>query len=220
MSCFDRTIATAPNGMCPMRTVEMKIHFIHAKTLCALLFFIVLSSLLVGCTLIQLRKITKIAKTSIVLVGTVSSMLPIDEMPVVVAAYSKKDGKRGVVHFVMLHEPGPYELMVPVGTHHIIAFGDKNKNLIYDYGEPAGQILTAEQVSSPTGGVAGYLDIVLSEHHRSKIDFPVGFHIQPKAYKKFHSTRAGAMEFFVRFRLDMESNLKRTKNSIAPARVP
>lgn len=167
--------------------------FTPRKTICSLLFFFELSSLLVGCTLMQLREETKIAKTSLVLVGTVSSTLSFGETPVVVAAYSKKDSKRTIVHYTMLHELGPYELTVPVGTHNIVAFGDKNKNLIYDKGEPAGQILTAEQVSAPAGGVAGNLDIVLSEQNRPKIDFPVGFQIQPKAHKKFHSTCPGAI---------------------------
>ena len=117
--------------------------FTLRKMICSLLFFFGLSSLLVGCTLMQVREDTKVAKTSIALVGTVSSTLSFDEMPVVVAAYSKKYGKRTIVHYAMLHEPGPYELMVPVGIHNIVAFGDKNKNLIYDKGEPAGQILTA-----------------------------------------------------------------------------
>jgi hypothetical protein len=93
----------------------------------------------------------------------------------------------------MLHEPGPYDLMVPVGVHNIVAFGDKNENLIYDKGESVGQILNAEKVSPPAGGVAGQLDIVLSESNHQKIDFPVGFQIQPKAHNQFHSTCPGAI---------------------------
>ena len=105
--------------------------FTYWKTVFCLLFFSVLSSSLVGCTLVQLREETKVMKKTIVFVGIVSSEPSLGEMPVVVAAYSKKDNKRTIVHYVMLHEPGPYDLMVPVGTHHIVAFGDKNKNLIY-----------------------------------------------------------------------------------------
>ena len=141
----------------------------------------------------QLREDDKTAKASIVLVGTVSSTLSFSEIPVVVAAYSKKDDKRTIVHYTTLHEPGPYELMVPVGIHNIVAFFDKNKNLIFEKGEPAGQILTAEKVSTPAGGVAGNLDIVLLEQNHTKIDFPVGFQIQPKAHKKLHSTSPGAI---------------------------
>ena len=126
-----------------------------------LVILLMLSFLLVGCTLLQVREEVNTLQKSTVLVGHVSSPLSYHDMPVVVAAYSKKDSKRTIVHYTTLHEPGPYELMVPVGTHNIVAFGDKNKNLIYDKGEPAGQILSAEQVSAPAGGVAGNLDIVI-----------------------------------------------------------
>ena len=163
------------------------------KTICSLIFFLMLSFLLAGCTFIQLREETKFAKKSAVLVGKVSSTIFFRDMPVVVAAYSKKDSKRTIVHYTTLHELGPYELMVPTGTHNIVAFGDMNKNLIYDKGEPAGQILSAEQVSAPAGGVAGNLDIVISVQNSKKIDFPVGSKIPPKEHKKFHSTCPGAI---------------------------
>ena len=141
----------------------------------------------------QLREETKFAKKSAVLVGTVSSTNSYRDMPVIVAAYSKKDSKRTIVHYTTLHEPGPYELMVSTGTYNIVAFGDRNKNMIYDKGEPAGQILSAEQVSAPAGGVAGNLDIVISEQNSTKIDFPVGSTIPPKEHKQFHSTGPGAI---------------------------
>ena len=152
-----------------------------------------LSFLLAGCTFVQLSKENAFAKKSVVLVGIVSSTLSSHDMPVVVAAYSIKDSRRTIVHYTTLHEHGPYELMVPVGTHNIVAFGDKNKNLIYDKGEPAGQILSAEQVSSPAGGLAGNLDIVITEQKNTKIDFPVGSKIPPKKHVKFHSTSPGAI---------------------------
>ena len=117
-----------------MRASIVHTLFTPQRTIFNLIFFVLLSFLLAGCTLMQLREETKIAKTSIVLVGTVSGTLSSGEMPVVVAAYSKKDSKRTIVHYAMLHEPGPYELVVPVGMHNIIAFGDKNKNLVYDKG--------------------------------------------------------------------------------------
>ncbi|MCP4105416.1 MAG: alpha/beta hydrolase [Desulfobacteraceae bacterium] len=141
----------------------------------------------------HLREEAKSARKSAVLVGNVSSALPFRDAPVVVAAYSEKDSKRTIVHYTTLHEPGPYELMVPNGIHNIVAFADKNKNLIYDKGEPAGQILSAEQVSAPVGGVTGNLDIVISEHNSKKIDFPVGSELPPKKYRNFHSTCPGAI---------------------------
>lgn len=141
----------------------------------------------------QLKEDVKEAQSSIVLVGNVSSALSSHDKPVVVAAYFEKDGKRTIVHYATLHELGPYELMVPQGTHNIIAFVDKNQNLIYERGEPAGQILRAEKVSAPAGGVAGNLDIVISERNSTKMDFPVGSKIPPKEHKNFHSTCPGAI---------------------------
>ncbi len=167
--------------------------FTPQKKIGSLTLFLMLSFLLAGCTFMQLREETKFAKKSAVLVGTVSSTNSYRDMPVIVAAYSKKDSKRTIVHYTTLHEPGPYELMVSTGTYNIVAFGDRNKNLIYDKGEPAGQILSAEQVSAPAGGVAGNLDIVISEQNSTKIDFPVGSTIPPKEHKQFHSTGPGAI---------------------------
>ena len=167
--------------------------FILQKMICSLTYLLLLSFSLVSCTLLQVREEVDILQKSTVLVGIVSSPLFYQDMPVVVAAYSKKDSKRAIVHYTTLHELGPYELMVPKGTHNIVAFGDKNKNLIYDNGEPAGQILSAEQVSTPAGGVAGNLDIVIKEQNNSKIDFPIGAKMPPKKYKNFHSTCPGAI---------------------------
>ncbi len=158
-----------------------------------LIFLLILSFVFLGCTLLQVREEVKTLQKSTVLVGIVSSPLPHHDMPVVVAAYSKKDINRVIVHYTTLHEPGPYELLVSKGTHNIIAFGDKNKNLIYDIGEPAGQILSAEQVSTPAGGVDGNLDIVITEQNSNKIDFPIGSKMPPKGYKGFHSTCPGAI---------------------------
>ena len=160
---------------------------------CCLTFLLILSFLLVGCTFLHVREEVNTLQKSTVLVGIVSSPLSYHDIPVVVAAYSKKDRKRAIVHYTTLHELGPYELMVPKGTHNIVAFGDKNKNLIYDKGEPAGQILSAEQVSTPAGGVAGNLDIVITEQNSNKIDIPIGYRMPPKKYKGFHSTGPGAI---------------------------
>jgi len=141
----------------------------------------------------QLKEEREFAQNSKVLVGNVSSTLSFFDMPVVIAAYSKEDSKRTIVHYTTLHELGPYELIVPRGRYNIVTFIDKNKNLIYDNGEPAGQILIAEQVSVPAGGVAGNLDIVISEQNSKRIDLPIGSKFPPKGYKNFHSTSPGAI---------------------------
>ncbi|MFC1494042.1 lipase family alpha/beta hydrolase [Thermodesulfobacteriota bacterium] len=157
------------------------------------LMFLIPCLLLPGCAFLQVREDVNILQKSTVFVGIVSNPLSYQDMPVVVAAYSKKNKMRTIVHYTTLHEPGPYELMVPTGTHNIVAFGDTNKNLIYDDEEPAGQILSAEQVSAPSGGVYGHLDIVIKKQDVNKIDLPVGFKMPPKEYKGFHSTSPGAI---------------------------
>ena len=176
-----------------MRVTGMNKTFTPLTLFCCLTFLLILSFLLVGCTFLHVREEVNTLQKSTVLVGIVSSPLSYHDIPVVVAAYSKKDRKRAIVHYTTLHELGPYELMVPKGTHNIVAFGDKNKNLIYDKGEPAGQILSAEQVSTPAGGVAGNLDIVITEQNSNKIDIPIGYRMPPKKYKGFHSTGPGAI---------------------------
>ena len=176
-----------------MRAHRMKMIPPPEKTLCRLAFLFMIPFLLAGCAFMQLKEDREFAQTSKVLVGHVSSTLSFPNMPVVIAAYSEEDNKRTIVHYTTLHEPGPYELIVPQGGHNLVAFIDKNKNLIYDEGEPAGQILSAEQGSAPAGGVVGNLDIVISEQNSKKIDFPVGSQLPSKAYKNFHSTCPGAI---------------------------
>ncbi len=152
-----------------------------------------LAFLLAGCAILQVREDVETLHQSTVLVGIVSSPTSNPDMPVVVAAYARTDTERAIVHYTTLHEPGPYELMAPAGTHNIVAFGDKNRNLTYDRGEPAGQVLGAEQVSAPAGGVSGHLDIVLSDQDSDQIDLPVGTPMPPKGYDGFHSTAPGAI---------------------------
>ena len=153
-----------------------------------------LTLLLSGCNLMQVREDANILQKSIILVGIISSSISIRDTPVVVAAYSNEDGKIVIVHYTTLHEPGPYELMVPEGKiHNIIAFRDINKNLTYDRDEPAGEILKAENTSIPAGGVAGLLDILLTAENNGKTVFPLGYKLQPKKYSKFHSTCPGAI---------------------------
>ena len=159
-----------------------------------IILLILLSLFLSGCSLMRARGVEKTLLNSIVLVGKISYPTSFKDAPVVIAAYSKEGGNRTIIHYTTLHELGPYELMVPEGgAHNIIAFVDNNKNLTYDRDEPVGEILNAEQVSPPGGGVSGGLDIVLILENVGKIDLPVGFELPPKKYKKFHSTCPGAI---------------------------
>jgi pimeloyl-ACP methyl ester carboxylesterase len=167
--------------------------FYQLKTMFQLAFLSATCIYLQSCTFVQLREEVKYAEQATVLVGHVSDPLYAGDSPVVVAAYSKKDNDIKIIHYTTLHEPGPYELMVPAGTHNIIAFIDKNRDLTFDNGEPAGQILSHELISTSTGGVVGDLDIVISEQDIKKIDFPVGSKLPHKEYSGFNSTCPGAI---------------------------
>ena len=141
----------------------------------------------------QLREETKIVQSSTILVGKVTSTNFFRELPVVVAAYSKEKNQRTIVHYTALHEPGPYELIVPQGNYYIVAFADKNNNLQYDQGEPAGQYIGAEPLSASAGGVVSEIDIVLSNPTPGQIDFPINTTLPPRKIKTRHYTSPGAI---------------------------
>ncbi|MFH0998409.1 MAG: hypothetical protein V1844_23375 [Pseudomonadota bacterium] len=146
-----------------------------------------------GCSFLQLREETKIIQYSTILVGNVSSVFPLGDLPNVVAAYTKEKNKREIVHYTTLHQLGPYELIVPKGNYVIVAFADKNQNLCYDMDEAAGQYVGAEHVVAPAGGVVLDLDIVISGPDTVSIDLPVGSTVSFNHSKKFHSTSPGAI---------------------------
>jgi len=142
---------------------------------------------------VQLREETKIIEKSTILAGKVSSTLSFRDIPIVVAAYLKDGDIRRIVHYTRLHELGSYELIVPKGNYHIVAFGDKNQNLIYDRGEPVGQYADSERVFTTAEGVVRDLDIMISNLKTGKTDFPIGFEMPPKKSKTFHCTSPGTI---------------------------
>lgn len=151
-----------------------------------------LSSLIFSCTLINLKKEVKTIFDSSILVGYVSSTF-LWKKPVVVVAYSKNQDKREIAHYAVLHETGSYELAVPKGDYYVFAFGDKNKNLIYEADEPAGQYGNPDVISTPTGGVVHNINIVISNRKNTSVDFPLNSAISHIRPKKLHSTLAGAI---------------------------
>lgn len=159
----------------------------------AFVVFLSLFSILSGCSFIQLKEETEILENSTVLVGRVTSTHSVRDTPVIVVAYFKENNKRTITHYTALHEPGPYELMVPKGNCYIAAFVDKDKNLKYDHGEPAGQYLGADPLSVPKGGVVSDLDIVISSFKKGAIDLPVGTIMPEKDIDSFHFTSPGAI---------------------------
>jgi pimeloyl-ACP methyl ester carboxylesterase len=157
--------------------------------LSSLLFF--LFSSLTGCSLFHVKKESEFIHNAAILVGRISGT-GAEKTPIVVIAYSKKGNMREIAHYTFLHEPGSYELLVPKGKYHIFAFGDKNGNMIYDKGEPAGYFGRPDTVSAPAGGVVTNLDFVIWKRERADDDFPFGTVIAQGKAGKMHSTLAGA----------------------------
>ena len=116
----------------------------------------------VGCTLVKLKKEVSESLASTILVGHVSTPSP-GKGPIVVAAYSMNHGKREIAHYSVLHDSGEYELMVAPGNYYVFAYWDKNSNLVYEAGEPAGQYGDPKLVSVSAGGVVLQIDFVIPE---------------------------------------------------------
>jgi pimeloyl-ACP methyl ester carboxylesterase len=82
--------------------------------------------------------------------------------------------------------------MVAKGNYYVFAYWDKNSNLIYDAGEPAGQYGDPKMVSAPAGGVVGGINFSIPEKAHN-IDVPPGFEISAVKPHKLHSRLAGAI---------------------------
>jgi len=131
-----------------------------------------------GCFLVKVKKEVREVLASTVLVGHISTTFP--------------GKKREVVHYTVLHDFGEYELMVAKGNYYVFAYWDKNSNLIYDAGEPAGQYGDPKMVSAPAGGVVGDINISIPEKAQN-IDVPSGFEISAVKPHKLYSRLAGAI---------------------------
>ena len=144
-----------------------------------------------GCALIKLKKDNVESLSSTVLVGRISTEFP-GKGPIVVAAYSMNHKVREVAHYTVLHDFGEYELMVAKGNYYVFAYWDKNSNLVFDVGEPAGQYGDPKMVTAPAGGVVGKIDIDITEKTKC-IEVPFGFEVSPEKPKKLYSRLAGAI---------------------------
>ncbi len=159
------------------------------KRMTVILLFICLAA--TGCALIKVNEENAQALASTVLVGRISTAFP-GKGPIIVAAYTMNQGIKEVVHYTVLHDFGEYELMVAKGNYKVFAYWDKNSNLIYDAGEPAGQYGDPKMVSAPAGGVVGGINISIPEKAQN-IDVPSGFEISAVKPHKLYSRLAGAI---------------------------
>jgi pimeloyl-ACP methyl ester carboxylesterase len=144
-----------------------------------------------GCALVKLKKEVRQVLASTILVGRISTAFP-GKGPIVVVACSMNQGKREVAHYTVLHDLGEFELMVAKGHYYVFAYWDKNSNLIYDAGEPAGQYGDPKMVSAPAGGVVPEINIAIPEKAQT-IEVPTGFEISSVKPEKLHSRLAGAI---------------------------
>ncbi|MDQ1922697.1 lipase family alpha/beta hydrolase [Massilia pseudoviolaceinigra] len=142
-----------------------------------------------ACSLVKLKEETKTFYSSTVLAGHVSSADAWDK-PVVVAAYTRRNGRLEIAHYTVLHEAGGYELIVQKGDYALFAFGDANGNLTLDAGEPVGEYGAAPVRATGTGSLVS-LDVVISATAQSAV--PRGTSVAARASAKTHSTQAGAI---------------------------
>ncbi|MCP4135550.1 MAG: alpha/beta hydrolase [bacterium] len=155
-------------------------------------FILLISCFTMSCSLINLKKDVKKSLESTALVGRISTSFP-GKGPIVVAAYSKDRGKIKIApHYTILHDSGEYGIMVARGNYYVFAYWDKNSNLVYDPGEPAGQYGDPKLISAPAGGVVLGIDITITEKGEN-IELPEGFEISKVKPEKFHSRLAGAI---------------------------
>lgn len=143
-----------------------------------------------GCTLIKLKKDVSKSLESAVIVGRIYGKFS-GKGPIVVAACSKEE-RNNVAHFTVLHDSGEYELMVRQGAYYVFAFWDKNSNLTYDAGEPAGQYGDPTPVDVPAVGVVFDIDVAIPEKSEG-IGLPLGFRIAKATRQNLKSRQAGAI---------------------------
>lgn len=141
-----------------------------------------------GCTLIKLKKDVNKSLESTIIIGRVHGEFGGDG-PIIVAARST-GREKAIVQHTVLHEAGEYELMVDQGMYLVFAYWDKNSNLVYDTGEPAGQFGDPTMVEAPAVGVVFDIDIEIPEEGRT-IDIPHGTAISSDKPEKLYSRQAG-----------------------------
>ncbi len=155
---------------------------------CIGIVLVILCLVTTGCALMKLRKEVDRSLESTVIIGHISGKFTGDG-PIIVAACSTGEGKE-IVHYSVLHDSGEYELMVDQGSYDVFAYWDKNSDLIYDPGEPAGQYGTPIVVKSPSVGVVFDIDIAIPEEG-SNIKIPHGSKIALVKPRKIYSRQAG-----------------------------
>jgi pimeloyl-ACP methyl ester carboxylesterase len=153
--------------------------------------FFVLCFITMGCTLIKSKMDIDHVSEFTVIVGRVDARFLKHGQPIIVVARSMSKGKENT-HYTVLHDSGEYELLVEKGEYYLFAYLDKNSNLVYDPGEPAGQHENPKIVKALAGGVVHDNDVIIPAKGR-KIEIPYGFKISAVKPKRLYSRQAGAV---------------------------
>jgi pimeloyl-ACP methyl ester carboxylesterase len=143
-----------------------------------------------SCAIIELKKEFNRSLKSTVLIGRVYGEFT-EKGPIIVAACTANK-EMEIVNYTVLHDSGEYELMVGYGNYFVFAFQDRNSNLIYDPGEPAGQHGNPKRVRAPAVGVVFDIDMEIPEKG-NKIVIAPGTEISSIKPRKLYSRQAGVI---------------------------
>lgn len=157
------------------------------------LLFCLLAVWLSGCALLHLRQETATLYNSTIVVGLVGTEKPGNAAPIVVVAQAATGSERTIVHRTVLHEPGPYELMVPQGRWHIVAFADANGDLAWQPGEMIGFHEADPVVVEHPGGVIQDVHIIVGENRPLPFDWPANTPVTPTVPASAHYTSSGVV---------------------------
>jgi pimeloyl-ACP methyl ester carboxylesterase len=172
---------------------------------CVGIMIVIICLTTMGCALIKLKKEVNQSLESTVVIGRIYGKFS-GNGPIIVAACSTSAGKE-IVHYSVLHDSGEYELMLGQGNYYVFAYWDRNRNLIYDAGEPAGQYGDPKVVRVPAVGVVFDIDIVIPEAGRN-IEIPHGSKIASVKPKKLFSRQAGDITDLEDERFSEENGIK------------
>ncbi len=117
--------------------------------------------------------------------------IPSSAGTIIVAAYSKNQDTYDIADYSILHQPGPYELMVPKGCYHVLAFRDDNNNFVFEKGEPAGQCMRKVAFLVQVEKIILNPDIVISTGMETDQDCPFGLALSIDKPQKLHNSLSG-----------------------------
>ncbi len=149
--------------------------------------------LLSGCALLHLREETTTLYNSTIIVGLVSDDDAAAASPLVIVAREVTGDRHPIAHHTVLHEPGPYELMVGKGQWQVLAFADANGDLAWQPGERIGQHAGGPIRVEQSGGVVQEVHVAIRASQPPNIDFPAGVPVSPNALARLHRTSSGVV---------------------------